>query len=785
MSDAITRLNAALEGRYSVERELGEGGMATVYLAKDLKHNRNVALKVLNPEFAAVIGAERFLAEIETTANLQHPHILPLHDSGVADGLLFYVMPYVEGESLREKLDREQQLSVDEAVGLTTAVAEALQAAHEQGVIHRDIKPANILLSRGSPLVADFGVALAVSAAGGDRLTETGLSMGTPHYMSPEQAAGESRIDARSDIYSLAAMLYEMLAGEPPYTGPTTQVILTKRLVEPVPSVRRIRDKVPASIDAAIQQALAPVPADRFATTGEFTAALTTTVVSELKKSVRWKPWAAAGVAAALVTAALVTELGRSGGVETAELIDPNSIVVLPFVNMSSDPEQEYMSDGIAEELLSLLARIPELKVISRTTAFSFKGRNDLTVGEIAAQLGVSHVLEGSVRKAGNTIRITAQLIEAQSDAHLWSETYDRTLDDIFAVQDEIAAKVVSELRVTLLGELPQVRETDPEAYSLFLQARHISNTAITQGDFETVVSTLERVFEIDPDYAPAYVLLAALYTDQTLRGWRPPEEGFQMALDAAERALSPDPDFPPARAMLGSVMVAQGDVAEGAGHVQRALELDATNSEVLFMAGLVLETLGRFDEAIPVFAYVADRDPVFLFNLTNLTASYLYTGRWEDAAATSRTILALNPLDATAPFMLSFALVGMGELEEALAVAESVAIPPVRLMGVAIASHELGRPPEFESAFQELREEWGEAAPELVASVYAYTGDVDAAFEWLDRVTFEVADPSELIFSPFLANLHDDPRWTAFRERIGMSEERLAAISFEVRVPR
>ncbi len=216
MSDPITRLNAALEGRYAIERELGEGGMATVYLAEDLKHHRNVALKVLKPELAAIVGAERFLAEIETTANLQHPHILPLFDSGEADSYVFYVMPYVEGESLREKLDREHQLSVDEAVRLTTAVAEALQAAHEQGVIHRDIKPANILLSRGSPLVADFGIALAVSAGGGDRLTETGLSIGTPHYMSPEQAAGESHIDARSDIYSLAALLYEMLAGEPP-----------------------------------------------------------------------------------------------------------------------------------------------------------------------------------------------------------------------------------------------------------------------------------------------------------------------------------------------------------------------------------------------------------------------------------------------------------------------------------------------------------------------------------------------------------------------------------------
>jgi serine/threonine protein kinase len=318
MPDPITRLNTALEGRYRIESELGEGGMATVYLADDLKHERKVALKVLKPELAAVVGAERFLAEIKTTANLQHPHILPLFDSGEADTYLFYVMPYVEGESLRGKLDREHQLPVDETVRLTTDIANALRVAHLQGVIHRDIKPDNILLSRGEPLVADFGIALAVGSAAGNRLTATGLSIGTPHYMSPEQAAGESQIDARSDIYSLAAMMYEMLAGEPPYTGRTAQVVLAKRIAEPVPSVRRIRDKVPASVDVAIQRALDSVPADRFSTMGEFIAALTAPDVSEAPQPVRWKPWAAAGIAAVLVTAALVSGIGQSGATPSA-----------------------------------------------------------------------------------------------------------------------------------------------------------------------------------------------------------------------------------------------------------------------------------------------------------------------------------------------------------------------------------------------------------------------------------------------------------------------------------
>jgi serine/threonine-protein kinase len=275
MSDPITRLNAALEGRYRIERELGEGGMATVYLADDVKHERKVALKVLKPELAAVVGAERFLAEIKTTANLQHPHILPLFDSGEADGFLFYVMPYVEGESLRERLDREKQLGVDDALALTAKLCDALDYAHSEGVIHRDIKPANILLSkRGEPLVADFGIALAVAHAGGGRITETGLSLGTPHYMSPEQATGDSEVDPRSDVYALACVVYEMLAGEPPFSASTTPAILAKILTMDAPSITMVRRTVPQNVSAALAKALEKLPADRFTTVAEFGAAL-------------------------------------------------------------------------------------------------------------------------------------------------------------------------------------------------------------------------------------------------------------------------------------------------------------------------------------------------------------------------------------------------------------------------------------------------------------------------------------------------------------------------------
>ena len=274
MSDPVVRLNAALEGRYSIERKLGEGGMATVYLADDLKHERKVALKVLKPELAAVVGAERFLSEIKVTANLNHPHILPLHDSGEADGFLFYVMPYVEGESLRDRLDREKQLPVDEAVRIATAVANALDHAHRHNVIHRDIKPANILLQDGEPVVADFGIALAIGAAGSNRLTETGLSLGTPYYMSPEQATGDQPVGASTDTYALGSVLYEMLVGEPPYPGSSAQAVLGKIIQSKLVSATEQRPSVPANVDAAVRCALEKLSADRFTSAQDFVRAL-------------------------------------------------------------------------------------------------------------------------------------------------------------------------------------------------------------------------------------------------------------------------------------------------------------------------------------------------------------------------------------------------------------------------------------------------------------------------------------------------------------------------------
>ncbi len=393
MPDSFDSLKTALADRYAIQEEIGAGGMATVYLAEDLKHHRQVAVKVLRPELAATLGAERFLREIEVVAQLNHPHILALHDSGDDGGFLYYVMPYVDGESLRDRLNREKQLPVEHAIKYTREVADALHSAHRHGVIHRDIKPDNILLQEDHAIVADFGIARAVSAAGGDHLTESGLAIGTPIYMSPEQAAGGDEVTGSSDVYSLACVLYEMLTGDPPFTGPTIESVVRQHLTTDPKLVTDLRATVPIALTSALQKALAKTPADRFTTARGFAEAL--------------------------------THEDAAGSHEPAAA----SIAVLPFTNMSADPENEFFTEGITEDIINALTKIPELRVASRTSAFAFKGQAQ-DVRAIGERLMVSKVLEGSVRKAANRLRITAQLINTADGYHIWSEQYDRELDD-------------------------------------------------------------------------------------------------------------------------------------------------------------------------------------------------------------------------------------------------------------------------------------------------------------------------------------------------------------------
>jgi len=437
MSDILSRLSDALADRYTVEREIGSGGMATVYLAQDLRHERQVALKVLRPDLAATLGAERFHREIKISAQLQHPNILPLHDSGEADSHLYYVMPYIEGGSLREKLNRERQLSIEEALGITKVVASALDFAHLRDIIHRDIKPENILLQDGVALVADFGIAVAVRMVGGDRLTETGLSIGTPAYMSPEQAAGERDIDARSDIYSLACVTYEMLAGDPPFMASNAQAVMAKHLMDPPPSITTTRPGVSAPLAAALSKALSKAPADRYASAGAFANGLT-------------------------------VERASTGS-------DVRSIIVLPFANMSPESDNEYFADGLTDEVITDLSGVQALRVISSSSAKTLKNTTK-SLRQIGRELSCQYALEGTVRRAGNHLRITAKLVEIETDSQVWADKYRGTVDDVFEIQETVSRAIVDALQVQLSPKEQAVLAARPiddvRARECYLRAR-------------------------------------------------------------------------------------------------------------------------------------------------------------------------------------------------------------------------------------------------------------------------------------------------------------------------
>jgi serine/threonine-protein kinase len=427
VADQLSVLKVALTGRYTVERELGRGGMATVYLAQDVKHRRPVAIKVLRAELAAALGADRFLREIEIAARLQHPHILPLYDSGTADGQLFYVMPYVEGESLRDRLQRDKQLALDEAVRITGEAASALVYAHSHGVVHRDIKPENILLSGGTAVVADFGIARAISAAAdSEQLTQTGMVVGTPAYMSPEQGAAGSEIDGRSDQYSLACVLYEMLVGQPPFTGPNSQAILARHSFDSVSPPSIVRHTVPDTVERAILRALAKVPADRYPTMALFAEALTKpgTATGTRRVAPGGPPSLRqpAGRTALVVGAAVLVLAGaawavlarRHGGAAGAAGLDLRRLAVLYFDDLSRDHSLGYLSDGITEALIADLSRVQPLVVISRNGVGPYRGEA-VAPERIAQTLAVGSLVQGTVEQLGDRFRVSVRLVDGMS----------------------------------------------------------------------------------------------------------------------------------------------------------------------------------------------------------------------------------------------------------------------------------------------------------------------------------------------------------------------------------
>jgi TolB-like protein len=781
VSEAIHRVAAALADRYRIERELGAGGMATVYLAHDLKHDRDVAIKVLRPELAAALGAERFLAEVKITARLDHPHILTLIDSGDADGTLYYVMPFVRGETLRARLKRERQLGIDEALVITRQIASALDYAHRQGVIHRDIKPENILLHEGSAYLTDFGIALALKEAGGDRLTDTGLSLGTPSYMSPEQAAGERQLDARSDVYALGAVTYEMLAGEPPVTGSSVQALVAKLMTERPTPLRVLRDTVPAAVDAAVQRALAKVPADRFPGAREFAEALASGPGAPPAPAARpyrgrWlRPALAAGLVVLAGAAVLLWRREHPAGASPGGAI--RSIAVLPLDNYSGDSTQDYFAEGMTDELTSDLATISQLRVTSRGSAMQFAGKKRPPTPEIAKALNVDAVVEGSVTRSGDRVRITAQLIDARADKHLWSQSFERRSIDVLALQAELASAIANAINVQLTpGEesrLAAAPTVNPEAHDAYLRGRYFFNRPSDE-NLQKAIAEFNEAIRLSPSFAPAYSGLSDAYT------WAAYAEGFIRTLDAkplaraaAERAVELDSLSAEAHTSLGTYKAwFDFDWEGGERELRRAVALNPSYAYAHDQLSQVLGITGRFDEAIAEGKLAMALDPLSPSILIDVAMTMVYAGQAAPALELTRKAAELDPtlfIPPEATLMLQ-----TGNYREAIAKMERAKVmgTPATLangyLGYAYAmSGDRTRATAMLATLQGPSPHSG-VAPFSVALVYLGLGDHAHAIDYLEQA-YAAGSQSlvwlkvDRIYDP----LRQDPRFQALMRKL------------------
>jgi TolB-like protein len=823
--------------------------MGAVYLAEDTSLGRRIALKVLPAEVSSDAGRlARFEREAKAVAALNHPHIVTIHSVEESEGTRFLTMELIEGTSLDHALP-PGGLPLAKVFDIGIALADALAAAHEKGIVHRDLKPANIMVTKdGRVKVLDFGLAkLSLPGAGGTPapgpagtegarlsaiatgepspgrpLTDAGMAIGTVPYMSPEQVGGEA-VDARTDLFSLGVVLYELATGRRPFEGKNKAEAISSILRDVPRPVSETRPDAPRHLSRIIDHCLQKEPRDRFQTARDVfnelralskevesglspagaafatAAASGTTRRAPAGRRGLWIGLAVVGVAA-LAGVLLFRRVGReappSSGSPAAPATaatpaespaagpDPHSIAVLPFVDMSQARDQEYFSDGIAEELLNLLARIPELKVAARTSSFSFKGQ-EIGIPEIARQLHVGHVLEGSVRKSGDRVRVTAQLIHAADGFHVWSETYDRRLDDIFRIQEEIAADVVKELQVTLLGAGPKARTTDPKAYALFLQAKQLARLHTAEA-FSRADALYRQVLAIDPRYTPAWNELGRNFVNEANIGMLPSEEGYARARDAAEKALAIDPDNAPAHAGLGWIaMTVDNDLAGAARHFERALELDPRDLSILGNVATFLHYLGRQDEALALMETIVRRDPVNVTTLSNLGYIQRLAGRYDEAIASHRTVLRLSPQRGGTRYLIALSLLMRGDASAALAECEQETTEMWRLIGLPMAYHALGRKADADTALAALIAKFAKDSPSNIASVYAYSGQADEAFAWLDKaVEYKDGGLSEIPAENLFTNIHSDPRWLPFLRRIGRAPEQLAEIRFKVAIP-
>jgi serine/threonine-protein kinase len=735
----------ALGDRYAIERVLGRGGMAVVHLAEERKHQRKVAIKVLREDVGATVGAERFLREIGIAARLSHPHIVPLIDSGESSGLLYYVSPFVPGGSLRDKLEAEKKLNIDEAVRIASEVGAGLDYAHRNGFVHRDVKPENILFADGHALLADFGIAHACTGSNSEPLTKGGIALGTPEYMSPEQASGADDIGVATDIYALGCVVYEMLSGLPPFRGSSPLAVMARHVTEKPKPLRLVRPEVPPHVEHAVARALMKMPEQRFTSISEFCAALQ-------------QPQ---------------SDLARRGATAT------RSIAVLPFVNASPDPDNEYLSDGITDELIDALANVEGIRVASRTSVFALKGKPQ-DVRAIGALLDVSEVLEGTLRRSGQDLRITVQLTSTENGVLIWSHRYDRRLDDVFAIQDEIARTIVNTLRATSFADLsdPAMSRgtSSVQAYGLYLRGRYAWNKRTQEGVAEGI-RYFEEAIDVDPDYALAYTGLADSYALALDYRSVPVHEGFERAKFYARKALELDEGLAEAHASLAwSLFIYDWDWNGAAAQFRRSLELDPRYSTAHQWYAFLLASQGRFEEALIEAHTSQELDPGSVSIRRALGYSYFYARRFEQAKYHLHRAVEMNPVAEETYRVLGLILTYAGDHAEAeRVIREALELPGAATytrVTLALALANAGDRSCAEDTARDLEARRGHdyVSPVEFATLYIALGDKGRAIDWIEKAYEERRGwMAYLNVHPVVDPLRNEPRFKALVRKMGL----------------
>ena len=749
-----TLLQAVLTDAYEVQSELPRGGMSQVFVAEDRALGRLIVIKVLDPELAATVSIDRFKREVALTARLQHPHIVPIFTAGEVDGLPFYTMPFVAGDSLRSRIDRDGALPIADVLSVLRDVALALECAHGQNIIHRDIKPDNVLLAGRSAIVMDFGIAKAVtnSAKHNTELTGLGTTLGTPAYMAPEQAAADPTIDHRADLYSLGVMAYEMLAGETPFGKRSAVALIAAHVTEEPTAITTLRSGIPSGLVRVVARCLAKDPDAR--------------------------PQSAAEVLELLSGAGFAAD-GSDAVAIAAPEERKHSLGVLAFRNLSSGSENDYLSEGITEEILNALARIPELRVAARTSSFAFKGM-DVDIKEIARKLRVGHLLEGSVRQSGTRLRVTAQLSKAADGFQMWSERYDRELHDVFELQDEIAARISEALKIALVDATggpaaPPARRVSAnmKAYELYLKARYYLSQRVD--GMHKAMDLYRQALDLDPDFALAHAGVAEGYFLLTLYNAVAAHDGAPKAREAARRALELEPNLPEALIVLSNVTLwYDWDRDATIKLIDRALQLKPSDPLAHSCLAYYLATTGRLNEAVVRATYAAELDPLGSFAQSNRAIVNYLARHFAETVAACDTILELAPNYSEAYRWRALSQFHLAQWQEAFASIEAAVRLSQRhhwpLANQAAMLARAKKPEPARAILAELKERSRtEPIPELAfATIYFGLGELDSFFAHLDAA-IDAREVWVILMDvePGFAALREHPRFRTAMDRI------------------